>query len=88
MSLLEVELETNMRRRLDTLAQKRGLPASVMVRQAVEKLVEAEEAQDKPKHSIMELHGLGAEIWKDENGNLIDAQKYVNELRSEWDHRP
>lgn len=62
MSLLEVELETNMRRRLDTLAEKRGLPASVMVRQAVEKLVEDEEAQGKPKHSIMELareHGTG-----------------------------
>lgn len=35
------------------------------------------------KHSIMELHGLGAEIWEG-----IDAQEYVNELRKEWDHRP
>lgn len=35
------------------------------------------------KHSIMELHGLGAEIWQG-----IDAQEYVNELRKEWDHRP
>lgn len=32
--------------------------------------------------SIMELHGLGAEIWKG-----VDAQEYVNELRSEWEHR-
>ncbi len=54
------------------------------IRQRLDTLVEAE---DKPEHSIMELHGLGAEIWKDENGNLIDAQEYVNELRSEWDHR-
>jgi hypothetical protein len=30
--------------------------------------------------SIMELHGLGAEIWQG-----IDAQQYVNELRDEWD---
>lgn len=36
-----------------------------------------------PKRSIMELHGLGAEIWEG-----IDAQEYVNELRREWDHRP
>ena len=36
-----------------------------------------------PKHSIMELHGLGKEIWKG-----IDAQEYVNKLRKEWDHRP
>ena len=41
------------------------------------------EEESRPKRSIMELHGLGAEIWKG-----IDAQEYVNELRSEWDHRP
>ena len=35
------------------------------------------------KRSIMELHGLGAEIWEG-----IDAQEYVNELRNEWEHRP
>lgn len=34
------------------------------------------------KHSILELAGLGKEIW-----NGIDAQEYVNQLRSEWDHR-
>ena len=39
--------------------------------------------EEKPKRSIMELHGLGAEIWQG-----IDAQEYVNELRREWDHRP
>ncbi|MGO8674112.1 MAG: hypothetical protein ACLQVD_22465 [Capsulimonadaceae bacterium] len=31
-------------------------------------------------HDVMELHGLGAEIW-----NGIDAQDYVNALREEWD---
>ena len=34
------------------------------------------------KRSLLELEGLGAEIWKD-----IDAQKYVDELREEWDNR-
>lgn len=33
-------------------------------------------------HSILELEGLGAEIWQG-----TDAQEYVNQLRSEWDHR-
>ncbi|HTG15539.1 MAG TPA: hypothetical protein VK747_09755 [Blastocatellia bacterium] len=37
----------------------------------------------KNKRSLMELHGLGAEIWEG-----VDAQEYVNELRKEWDHRP
>ena len=32
--------------------------------------------------SIMELEGLGAEIWQG-----VDAQEYVNELRDEWNHR-
>jgi hypothetical protein len=38
------------------------------------------ESADKPKRSIMELHGLGAEIWQG-----LDAQEYVNRLRNEWD---
>jgi hypothetical protein len=35
------------------------------------------------KRSIMELHGLGAEIWQN-----IDAQRYVDELRNDWDRHP
>lgn len=30
--------------------------------------------------SIMNLHGLGAEIWRE-----VDAQAYVHQLRSEWE---
>jgi hypothetical protein len=36
--------------------------------------------QKKTKHSIMELEGLGSEIWKG-----IDAQQYVNKERESWD---
>jgi len=39
--------------------------------------------QPVKKHHLMELAGLGAEIWEG-----IDAQEYVNQLRSEWDDRP
>ena len=53
-------------RELDELIRKAARPA---------------EPVEKPKRSIMELHGLGKEIWKN-----IDAQEYVNELRKEWDH--
>ena len=35
------------------------------------------------RRSILELRGLGAEIWKG-----MDAQEYVDDLRSEWNHRP
>lgn len=34
----------------------------------------------KKKRSILELEGLGAEIWEG-----IDAQEYVNAMRDEWD---
>jgi hypothetical protein len=33
----------------------------------------------KPKRSILELRGLGKEIW-----NGIDAQEYVNQERGSW----
>ncbi len=33
----------------------------------------------KPKRSILELRGLGKEIWKD-----VDAQEYVNQERDSW----
>jgi len=36
--------------------------------------------QKKRTHSVMELEGLGAHIWKG-----MDAQKYVNEERESWD---
>ena len=36
-----------------------------------------------PRRSILELRGLGAEIWQG-----IDAQNYISELRDEWDRRP
>lgn len=37
---------------------------------------------EKPskKHSIMELRGLGAEIWKDEN-----VDEYLRKERESWD---
>ncbi len=33
----------------------------------------------KPKRSLLELEGLGKEIW-----NGIDAQEYVNQERDSW----
>jgi hypothetical protein len=36
-----------------------------------------------PARSIMELHGRGAELWRG-----VDPGPYVENLRSEWEHRP
>jgi len=38
-----------------------------------------EEDRSTPKHDIMELAGLGKEIWEG-----IDAQEYVNQERASW----
>lgn len=53
-------------------------------RELIEKLI-ARQAEPKAKlyarRNLMELAGLGAEIWQG-----IDAQEYVTQLRDEWDH--
>jgi hypothetical protein len=39
----------------------------------------SEDANSEPKHSIIELYGLGKEIWRG-----IDAQEYVRQERASW----
>jgi hypothetical protein len=46
-------------------------------------LAEAARPTGSHERSLLELAGLGAELWRD-----VDAQEYVRELRREWDHRP
>lgn len=36
--------------------------------------------QSRPAHSLLELEGLGAEIWEG-----IDPQEYVNQERDSWE---
>lgn len=87
MSILEIELTPEMQQRLREKAKKRGLEEKAYVQTMVMRDLSQEEAEP-PKHSILELEGLGAEIWTDQKGALLDAQEYVNDLRREWDHRP
>ncbi len=59
-------------RELDTSDQLRLLEAlAEQVRRQVE---------SPSSHSILELEGLGAEIW-----HGMDAQQYVDEERASWD---
>lgn len=38
-------------------------------------------------HSLMELEGLGAKVWQGPDGQPLDAQQYVHQLRDEWEYR-
>ena len=44
--------------------------------------LDVHEAAPYPQRRLSELRGLGKEIWEG-----IDAQEYVNQLRSEWGAR-
>ena len=75
--------------RVEKIYQRHIRPLSVaerlrLLELTVHDLVEQPALQTSPpKRNIMDLHGLGKEIWKDS-----DAQDYVDKLRGEWDHRP
>jgi hypothetical protein len=42
---------------------------------------ENDTVEDTQAYSLLDLAGLGAEIWRD-----VDAQAYVDALRDEWDN--
>lgn len=79
MSILEIELTPEMWERLREKAQRRGLEEKAYVQTMVMRDLSQEEAEP-PKHSIMELHGIGKKAWAG-----VDVQQYLNEMRDEWD---
>ncbi len=76
-----ISLEEFYARYIKPLAPAERLRLMAMTAQDLAQVTE--QSAEKPKRSLLELEGLGAEIWEG-----IDAQVYVNELRKEWDHRP
>lgn len=70
----------------DILEEAQNLPLAER-RELIKRLVDTltvENAEPTRKlHSIMELRGLGKEIWQG-----VDVQQYLDELRDEWDQRP
>lgn len=78
-----------MQTNIETIYQEHIKPLSrdeqlkLLAKMAGELANDGEKTEAPKKRSIMELHGLGAEIWEG-----VDAQKYVDELRNEWEHRP
>ncbi len=67
-------------------AKAGGSELSVVMRQMLRDYIAGHEAVAKPRKrragagtNLMELKGLGKEIWEQE-----DAQEYVHRLRDEW----
>jgi len=52
----------------------------------VDALVQPSSGTQRDKRSVLEFEGAGAHAR--EQREPQDAQEYINQLRSEWDHRP
>lgn len=70
---------------VEELYEKYIKPRSLRERLQLIALISDEAAlgvENRPRRrerSILELEGLGAELWEN-----VDAQEYVNQLRDEW----
>ncbi len=84
---LVLELTRDEEDQLRERAAQRGQDAPTYALGLLRQGILAEEPIPARKHSIMELEGLGADLWRNDQGNLVDAQEYVNDLRREWDDR-
>lgn len=77
-----------MQTNVETIYQQHIKPLSTedqlqLLAEMAKGLANGEHKDEPKKRSLMELEGLGAEIWAG-----IDPDEYVNELRNEWEHRP
>lgn len=78
---MRTNIETIYRQHIKPLAPEERLK---LLAKMAEGLANGEEKIETPeKRSLLELEGLGAEIWEG-----VDAQKYVDEMRDEWERRP
>ena len=61
------------------MTKRLNLPEQLQLLETLSRLVRVQVTDAKP-HSIMELEGLGAEIWRD-----VDAQAYIDQERDSWE---
>lgn len=76
---MQTNIEIIYQQHIKPLPQKEQI--KLLAKMAEELANGKEEIEPPKKRSLMELEGLGKEIWEG-----IDAQKYVDELRDEWEH--
>ncbi len=51
-----------------------------LIEDLIARIRETNQIKPKPRHSIMELKGLGKEVWQ-----AIDVDQYIEEERASWD---
>lgn len=61
------------------MTKRLNLPEQLQLLETLTRMVRYQVTESK-RHSIMELEGLGAEIWQG-----IDAQEYVDQERASWE---
>ena len=82
MSILEIELTPEMKRRLDEKAKRRGLEAKAYAQTLVLQNLQEEDAahlDSEKRYDVMDFYGAGREAWSG-----VDVQKYISEMRDEW----
>jgi hypothetical protein len=63
-----------------TLARQLEIPDQLRLMQALLSGVRSEISYESPQHSILELKGVGREIWQN-----LDVAGYLREERASWD---
>jgi hypothetical protein len=63
-----------------TLARQLEIPDQLRLMQALLSGVRSEVTRETPQHSILELKGVGREIWQG-----VDVERYIREERASWD---
>ncbi|HEY9606459.1 MAG TPA: hypothetical protein V6C85_32925 [Allocoleopsis sp.] len=69
----------DIRRQVETLSPEEQLQLLEELAAIVRRRMSSRPMTPKPKRNIMELEGLGKEIWQG-----IDAQEYVDRERASW----
>ena len=81
---ITIEFTPEQEAQLQIEAEKRSLNSAEYIRTVVvERLTMQSAAKEPRQRSILELEGIGAELWKN-----IDVEKYINDSRDEWDRQP
>lgn len=61
------------------MTKRLKLPEQLQLLETLSRMVRDQVTETK-SYSIMELEGLGAEIWRD-----VDAQAYIDQERASWE---